>query len=171
MSGKLSLRDYQEALSRKLQEARGTRADTKLAMAVGEERWLLNLTDAAEVLPVPELTCVPGTRSWFRGLAKVRGNLYGVVDLCAFLGGPLTPLFSASRIVLANEKFGINTSLLIGQTLGLKKIEQLTRCDANGPPSPWVLADYRSGAGELWKELDFGELLRSAQFLQVGLKG
>jgi twitching motility protein PilI len=169
MPTKSNLREYQEALSRKLQRARGGIANTKLAIMIGEEHWLINLADAAEVLPVPALTRVPATRSWFRGLAKVRGNLYGVVDFSGFLGGPQTPLLSASRLVLANEKFGVNTSLLVGQTLGLRNEEQLFSNEANGARPPWVFREWRSGVDDRWRELNFGELVKHPEFLRVGL--
>ncbi len=71
---------------------RGRRpAASKLGLQVGDDRWLVDLADAGEVIPVPPITAVPLTRPWFAGVANIRGNLYSVVDFAAFLGGaPVT---------------------------------------------------------------------------------
>ena len=61
-------------------------AGRRLAFKAGGMSWLVALPDAGEVLPVPTLTSVPLTRSWVRGMANVRGNLYTVTDLAAFAG-------------------------------------------------------------------------------------
>jgi twitching motility protein PilI len=40
-----------------------------------------------EILTLPVLTPVPGTRSWLLGVANVRGNLVPVIDLRDFIEG------------------------------------------------------------------------------------
>jgi twitching motility protein PilI len=169
MTRRHSLREYQAALTRRLQEARSVHAPAKLGMAVGTENWLINLADAREVLPVPELTPVPTTQYWFRGLAKVRGNLYGVVDLAAFLGGAPIPLFSSTRLVLPNDKFKVNCGILVAQMLGLKHTAQLRPRDLNGHAVPWVCAAYQDADEGEWKELDLRQLMHHPDFLRVGI--
>ena len=51
-----------------------------LAVEAGPDRWLLALSDAGEVLPVPDVQTMPLTKSWYLGLVNVRGNLYGVTE-------------------------------------------------------------------------------------------
>jgi len=46
MASKLSLRDYQRELSERLRSAGSGRALSKLGFQVGEEHWLVELSDA-----------------------------------------------------------------------------------------------------------------------------
>lgn len=169
MAQRINLRDYQVALMDSLHKAGATEAaSSKLSAAAGDTHWVLPLAGAGEVLPVPELTPVPLTRSWFRGLANVRGNLFGVVDFAAFLGGGLSPVRGVSRLILVGERYGINCGLLVDRMLGLKKPDQLRPAD-NPNPAPWLAARYLDDEGTLWNELDARELLQHPSFLQIGI--
>ena len=93
MAERLSLRDYQLELSARLQRAETDgRAASKLGLEAGGAAWLVDLTEAGEMLPVPPISAVPLARPWFRGVANIRGNLYSVVDFAAFLGGEATAI-------------------------------------------------------------------------------
>ena len=83
-----SLREFQERLARRLAEAAGAERRGLLGFQCGSDNWLIRLAEAGEILPPPPLSAVPLTRPWFRGLANVRGSLYGVVDFAAFNGQP-----------------------------------------------------------------------------------
>jgi twitching motility protein PilI len=169
MAQRINLRDYQAALMGSLQKAGGADAESsKLSAAAGDSNWVLPLAGAGEVLPVPELTPVPLTRSWFRGLANVRGNLFGIVDFAAFLGGGISPVRAGSRLVLIGERYGLNCGLLMDRMLGLKKKDQLHLTD-NPDPAPWLAARYLDDEGNLWNELNTRELLQHPSFLQVGI--
>ena len=61
-----------------------TATQSLLAFESGGERWLVDLADAGEVLPVPPLSDVPLTQPWFLGIANIRGTLFSVTDLAAF---------------------------------------------------------------------------------------
>ncbi|MBX6394019.1 MAG: chemotaxis protein CheW, partial [Burkholderiales bacterium] len=80
MARKVSLREFQQALVRRLNEAQASEAvSARLGVQVGGELWLLRLNEVGEVIPPPAITPVPLTRHWFRGLTNIRGNLYTVV--------------------------------------------------------------------------------------------
>ena len=50
-TARVSLRDYQLALSERLQSAQaGVRAPSKLGLRVGGEAWLVDLMEAGEVI-------------------------------------------------------------------------------------------------------------------------
>ncbi|MEZ5739623.1 MAG: hypothetical protein R3E68_09330 [Burkholderiaceae bacterium] len=56
----------------------GGQAQSKLGIAIGERHWLVDLSEAGEILPIPDMVAaVPGTVRWFKGLANLRGSLYG----------------------------------------------------------------------------------------------
>ena len=93
-----SLREYQLALSERLQSAgTGVRAASKLGLQVGQEGWLVDLREAGELIPLPAISPVPLARPWFKGVANVRGNLYSVTDFSAFLGGEPTAAGEQAR--------------------------------------------------------------------------
>ena len=89
----MTLRDFQQRQAEKEPHAdTGISARSRLGFESGGERWLVDLADAGEVLPVPALAEVPLTRHWFRGIANIRGSLYSVTDLAAFHCRDPTPI-------------------------------------------------------------------------------
>jgi hypothetical protein len=93
MAAKQSLRDYQLDLSARLQRAATeVSAASKLGLESGGGAWLVDLTEAGEMIPVSPITAVPLALPWFLGVANIRGNLYSVTDFGAFLGGEATAI-------------------------------------------------------------------------------
>ena len=100
MAKRLSLRDFQESLSARLQSAkRGETAPPMLGFRAGGRRWLLELPDSGEVVPLPTLSPVPLTQPWFAGMANIRGGLHAVVDFAQFAGAPPVPRGERSRLL------------------------------------------------------------------------
>jgi twitching motility protein PilI len=168
MAARTSLRDYQRELAARLQSASSGRAATKLGLQVGAESWLVDLADAGEVIPVPPITPVPLTRAWFRGAANIRGNLYGVVDFPAFLGGAAVATGEQARLLLLSVRFRMGSALLIDRSLGLRGAEQLQVLPATGAGAAWLKAEYADKDGRQWKELDVTRLMQDPAFLAVG---
>ena len=168
MATRTSLRDYQRELAARLQSAGSGRAASRLGVQVGAGRWLVDLTEAGEVIPVPPITPVPLTRPWFRGVANIRGNLYSVVDFACFLGGPPAPIGEQARLLLLNERFRMASALLVDRSLGLRSAEDLQPQPAGVPRLPWVRAEFADLQGERWKELDVPQLVQHPEFLGVG---
>jgi twitching motility protein PilI len=168
MAEKLSLRDYQRDLAQRLRAADGTRVASLLALQVGQEGWLVDLTDAGEVLPVPAMTPVPLTKGWFRGMANIRGNLYSVADFSAYLGGAPVVQTEQSRLLLLGERFRIGSALLVDRSLGLRNPGQLKAQERPDAAPPWLRAAYADEDGRTWKELDVPQLVQQQDFLTVG---
>lgn len=168
MAARTSLRDYQRDLAARLQSAAAGRAASKLGLQVGGERWLVDLTDAGEVIPVPGITPVPLTRPWFRGVASIRGNLYSVVDIGAFLGGGAAAPGEQARLLLLSERFRMGSALLVERSLGLRHPEQLQERPAAPQRAPWIRAEYDDPQGAYWRELDVPQLVQDPEFLSVG---
>ena len=168
MATRTSLRDYQRDLVDRLRGAEaGNRTASKLGLQVGADPWLVDLTEAGELFPVPPITAVPLTRPWFRGVVNVRGNLYNVVDLPAFLGGtPVAPGGDA-RLLLLAERFLMRSALLVDGSLGLQDARELV-LEADPPSaSPWIRGLYTDRSGRRWRELDVRQLVQHAAFLGV----
>jgi twitching motility protein PilI len=167
MAERVSLRDYQRELAERLRQAGSTATSSKLAVQAGEDRWLVDLGEASEVIPVPAITPVPQTRPWFKGLANVRGHLYSVVDFPAFLGGAPVPLTEQARLLLFADRFRASAALLVTSSLGLRSPAQWQARESSAPAT-WLRAEYLDDAGAAWKELDVAGLVRDEGFLVVG---
>ncbi len=172
---RVKLRDFQEALTGKLGRA-GEMGPALLGVEAGGERWLVDLKEAGEVLPLPPLIRVPLTRSWFAGLANIRGTLYGVTDLGAFHGADPTPQKQQSRLLLAGGRGvgspGGNSALLVAKTYGLVSMETLKAVPdeaAAGPVQAWRGERYRAGDGQAWTQLLLSVLLSAPEFLDVAV--
>src|SRR5437870_8484442 len=71
------LREFQSHLLERMQAARSG-ADAKqnqLGLLIGQQRWLLGLQEAGEIVAVDSITKVPLTQDWYLGLSNIRGTL------------------------------------------------------------------------------------------------
>jgi len=168
MASRISLREYQRGLVERLRSAGATAsASSKLGLQVGEDPWLVDLAEAGELIPVPPITPVPLTRPWFRGVVNVRGNLYNVVDLPAFLGGAAVSPGEQARLLVLAERFLMRSALLVDRSLGLRDPREL-RLQSDVPSaSPWIRALYADRDDRIWRELDVRQLVQHAAFLGV----
>jgi twitching motility protein PilI len=165
------LRQYQEELLERMQAARtssGARTH-QLGIEIGGERYLLDLLEAGEIVPVPALTSVPLTQAWYLGLANIRGSLVGVVDLARFFseqrgkeeraaGAPAAG-GSAARLVTFAPGLGLSCGFLAARVHGLRQAADMRQQDGH-----LVDAD-----GHAWTPLALGALAQDERFLQVGL--
>ena len=164
-----SLRAFQEDLSRRIAATGGAvREDLRLVVKTGSGGWLLRLPDAGELLPLPELTPVPLTHRWFRGLANVRGVLYAVVDLAAFLGDAPVARQHGARLMLVGKHYGTNAALLVEQVVGLRKLQDFTVTDRMRSLA-WAGAEYLDAGGQRWCELEVQALLQTPEFIRAGI--
>jgi twitching motility protein PilI len=164
-----NLKDFQEALARRLREAAQSDSDSRLGIEAGSGRYLVKLDESGEVLPVPALSPVPLTRPWLLGLANVRGSLASVIDLAAFAGEPPAAHAPESRLVLLAERFGCHCGLVVARMLGLKDMRGLEPRAAGAPGAPWIGASYADADGAEWRELDLAALAAHEGFLQAAL--
>ncbi len=170
MARRLNLQEYQEnILSRlkALEHAEGATTTSRLGVMIGDDAWLISLGDVGEVMTLPEIHEVPLTRSWFMGMANVRGNLYAVTDLSAFFGDRPARLGLESRLLLAGGRFGINAAFVVDRLYGLRNIAEMHVTDAAGEKAPWQANVYRDANARDWRELDVPALLNSASFMRV----
>ena len=158
------LRDFQAGLAEKLRRAEATPAAVnRLGFQIGSRRLLVDLADAGEILTVPDIMPVPLTKSWYRGLANVRGNLFGVVDLSLFAGGPPTSLDKESRLLAFSGDLRFACGILVSRMLGLRNIADLEAASQDDAAetiaddrlfAPWVRARLVDAQSAAWQELD-----------------
>ena len=169
MARRTGLREFQLSVAERLRTA-STRAalSSKLGFQVGADNWFVALHQVSEVVPVPATVPVPRTHSWFRGVANIRGNLYGVLDFAAFQGGePIGPGMER-RVILISERLIGGAGLLVSRMLGLRNPEQFAPAARPAECAPWVGGVYADAGGTRWMELDLPALVRERRFLEVG---
>jgi twitching motility protein PilI len=188
MARRISLREFQQSLSERLVSARrGEGGKALLGIESGAEdlpggsRWLIDLTDSGEVAPLPQLTPAPLTKSWFAGIANIRGVLYSVVDFSAWRGGAATPCNAQSRLLLVGARHGINTALLVRRALGLRPQLQMhavaeTSVPAGeikevplGESAAWLGGRFMDAQDVIWTQLRIPALLADPNYLDIAL--
>lgn len=170
MAIKTSLRQFQQDLAQRLSSAKAqAAAATSLGVQCGPAYWLIDLADAGEIVPVPDILAVPLTKPWFVGVANIRGSLYSVVDFASFSGGEPVARGQENRLVLTGARFGINAAILVSRMLGLRNPRDFSRDEASANEGKaWRGAQLRDGDARLWQELKLQELVQDPDFLQVG---
>jgi len=139
-----------------------------LGVAVGEDRYLVPMAEVSEVITIPRLTHVPLTQSWFLGLANVRGNLYGITDLGAYLGKDSNSFNQKSRILLASPADKLYGGFIVNSMLGIRSLSEFTPIKTAKKKLPQSgIKPYQDTEGRLWQELSLFALIREEKFLQI----
>jgi len=139
-----------------------------LGMMVGDVRYLVQMNEISEVIPVTDIVPVPLTHHWFLGIINVHGNLYGITDLGVYLGGEPVPFGSRSRILLVSPNYRINSGFIVHNLLGIRNLSEFKPCQVpedqlrNG-----VSQIYNDQEGRTWYELDLRTFVREKRFLQI----
>jgi twitching motility protein PilI len=169
MAKRISLRDYQEGVMARLKSVAATaQVDARLGVKIGGENWLVDLSDVAEVMPLPVISPVPLVHSWFKGVANLRGNLVSVSDLAAFTGLGSLSATPAARLLLLHPRHILHCAVLVDRMLGLKHLADLTPDAQLAGSSAWTGDAYRDAAGVSWRCLDIRALVAQPAFLQTG---
>jgi twitching motility protein PilI len=164
MSKRFNLREFQQSVLDRMQAqtTAGSSRISTLGVQVGDENWLVDMSEIAEVLSPPPLTKVPLTKPWYCGVANVRGNLYSVIDISVYNGGAEIPHEGQSRVLLVGQKFAFNAGLLVSRVLGLRNATTWERSEQDGK------IILRDGSGHEWHQLEMAKLLQQPEFLQIG---
>lgn len=151
----------------------------KLGLAVGEDRLLVDLSEAGEIVPLPPaILPVPLTRDWLCGITNFRGSLFTVVDLRRFAIGQLTETGKESRILALSEALDFNVTLIVTRMLGLRNTASMKPM-AKAPKGDdaslvgkqgldWLGQCHVDAEGHIWREVSLSKLARDPSFLMVG---
>jgi twitching motility protein PilI len=175
MANRQALRELQTRLADRLQIARTQGvAQSWLAVESGGEKYLFPMSQAGEIFPWGATQAVPYTQAWFLGVANLRGGLFGVVDLTAYVTGrPVMPKTEMarkeSRLVALNAALDVNCALLIDRLAGLRNQEAFSDFAESGAEAPSFFANrYIDHNGESWQEINLQSLAQQAHFLTIG---
>lgn len=140
-----------------------------VAVRVGEQLMLVAREEVREVLDFPDVTRVPGARSWIRGIGNVRGQLVPVVDIGGFALGRETRPGRSTRLIVVNHP-NIPAGLMVDEVMGFRRFradefDSHTAGLADGM-GDYLLGSYRRGQ-ETWPVVSFIRLIESSRFADV----
>ena len=176
MANKDALRELQTRLASRLQAAKTQpRARGWLAVECAGVGLLLPLAQAGEIFPLRALLKLPHAKPWMTGVAQLRGDLYTVIDLAAFLGlrAPKTNDAAAldGQLVMLAPTLQVNAALRVDRLAGLRGEEQLTReaesAESVGARPAFAAGRWKDAQGASWQEIDLGALAVDGAFLDV----
>lgn len=174
MANKEALRELQSRLAERLKAVRAqARGQSWLAVECGARGFLLPLEDAGEIFAHAAIVPVAHAKPWFLGVANLRGGLYGVVDLAAFLGlegreRGIDAGRERAQLVALNAALDINCALLVDRLAGLRSAAQLTPEPDGGQARPsFVGGRFRAADGRLWQELRLAEMAHHSAFVKI----
>lgn len=171
MARKTSLREFQQGVALRIRDAALRKTVlSRLGFQVGEQNWLVALSDVSEVIPVPKIVPVPMTQGWYRGVANIRGKLYSIADFAAFQGQAAIGVAMERRVILVAEKLIEGSGFVVSRMLGLHNPELFTPVPLESEAMrPWINGAFRDAGGTTWYELDLTGLTRDTHFLEVGV--
>lgn len=116
------LRDRARALARPPAEAPAAHTMIEvLEFSLAQERYALETRFVREVTPLKDLTPLPGTPPFVRGIVNVRGQILPVFDLKRFFNLPDEGLTDLHRIIFV-EGNAMELGLLADATAGVRSI-------------------------------------------------
>ncbi len=141
---------------------------------IGQRRLASGFDEVVEILPMPQVTPVPGSQPWMLGVANIRGNLLPTVDLKQFLEGERTVLHEGQRVLIVRQPGG-DVAVTIDELFGQRSFleEQALAADefpdsalAEGRYAHFVDRGYRH-AGHAWGIFSLDRLARTPEFRQA----
>jgi twitching motility protein PilI len=179
MANKEALRALQQRLADRLQAVRQQApARSWLAVEMAGHGFLLSLDQAGEIFPLSPIQPVPHSQPWFLGVANLRGQLHGVIDMAGFLGLPQRSLRNltdvaardAGRLVAFNAGLQTNAALLIDRLMGLRHAGDLQAAEPEGDAAVrphFIGQQWQDEQGRTWYELDLSALVSDETFLKI----
>jgi twitching motility protein PilI len=141
-----------------------------IVFRLGEDLMLAPMEQVAEILDPPQCTRVPGTRSWFMGIANVRGSLLPVTDLHGFAHSGRASNARNSRLLVYN-KDGVRAGVRVDDVLGLRQfpLEESGNEQTGVQESlqPYIERTFRQGE-QVWPVFSLALFADSRAFLQIG---
>ena len=176
MSQKKALRELQERIATLLQQAS---SDTSLAASwlgvrLGEQKLLLPLQQSGEIYAMTAVQPLPYTKPWFLGVAHLRGNIYGVIELGAFI--PSTsqttvsqPIIDRARsnLIGINDAFGMNVVFRVDGLEGLRSPDAFTRSETPSNAPAHLGTTFFDDNNTAWQEVHLQALIQDPQFLDI----
>ncbi|NOX42932.1 MAG: purine-binding chemotaxis protein CheW [Gammaproteobacteria bacterium] len=153
------------------QQAEVKRPWSGIGFKIGDLQMVSAVGDVKEILHFPRVTTIPGTKSWVKGMANVRGNLIPIIDLNGYLGKKLTNLNTNSRVLIINNA-DLWAGLLVDQVLGLKHFfddeQTAQKPELDEALDPYLPSGYQKD-NDNWYVFSMKTLAENPEFYQVSI--
>jgi twitching motility protein PilI len=140
-----------------------------IGFKVGDLHMVAPLGHVVEILTYPELSRVPGAKSWVMGIANIRGNLLPVMDMKNYLFGQPSSIKKQSRVLVLNHR-GVFSGLLVDEVMGMRRFfaetRTLTPPETDVSVKPYIEHIYKQN-NEQWLVFSMHRLAESPLFMQV----
>jgi len=153
-----------------LQEA-GADYWTGVGFMLNGERFVAPLKEVAEILTLPELTQVPGSKAWVRGVSNVRGTLLPIMDLFGFLGHRPHHAKSDMKVLVVNDDH-IHSGVVVDDILGLQHFDNEYALERVALQEKRVLPYVKGGFskdGQQWIVFSLFALAQDPEFMHVAV--
>lgn len=174
MANRAALRELQTRLASRLQAARTERVSISwLAVKAGGSHYLLPLVQSGEIFPLVNLQRVPYCRAWFSGVVNLRGGLFGVVDLAAFMtadgeAARSAPSLAEASVVTLHAALDVNCALMVDSLEGLRNAQAFATSAGPLADAPSYFGNrYTDASGITWQEVNLQSLASLPQFLSI----
>ena len=141
---------------------------------IGHKRLASGFDEVVEILPMPQVTPVPGSQPWLLGVANIRGNLLPIVDLKQFLEGERTVIHEGQRVLIVRQPGG-DVAVTIDELFGQRSFNDAQQQPAEALAHD-VLAQGRYAhfvdrvydlAEDSWGIFSLEKLSRTPEFRQA----
>jgi purine-binding chemotaxis protein CheW len=100
-----------------------------VVLAVGEERYGVEVQDVQEIEPLDKITPIPGTPAFWTGVVNLRGSMYPVLDIERYLGLPASEGVASPKVALVTRN-GMSVGLLVDEVPEIRPV----KVSEIGPP-------------------------------------
>jgi purine-binding chemotaxis protein CheW len=99
-----------------------------VVLAIGDERYGVEVQDVQEIETLDKITPIPGTPAFWAGVVNLRGSMYPVLDIERYLGLPVSEV-DDPKVALVSRA-GLSVGLLVDEVAEIRKV----RSSEIGPP-------------------------------------
>ena len=143
---------------------------------IGNKHLASGFEEVVEIMPMPQVTPVPGAQPWMLGVANIRGNLLPIVDLKQFLEGERTVIHEGQRVLIVRQPGG-DVAVTIDELFGQRSFNEAQQQPAEaladsalaeGRYAHFVDRAYRL-AEDSWGIFSLERLARTPEFRQAAV--
>jgi twitching motility protein PilI len=142
-----------------------------IGFRIGDSRLIADMSDIKEILDLPDITEVPGVKSWIVGVANVRGNLLPIMDMKGYLLGDDIKQRQKGRVIVIDYK-GFDTGLVVEEVYGMRHFREGEATQdipqVHEKISPFVQRAFKQDE-EHWPVFSFAEMTGEERFAHASI--
>ncbi|HHW4678737.1 MAG TPA: chemotaxis protein CheW [Xylella sp.] len=139
---------------------------------IGNMHLVSDFSEVVQIVPMPQVTSVPGAQSWLLGVGNLRGNLLPVIDLKQFLEGQQRTVLREGQRVLIMRLGSDHAALVIDDLYGQRSFSLSNTAKignlAQGRYAHFIKRVFLVD-GQSWGVFSLSLLSRTPEFRQVAV--